>query len=200
VVDEVQELCNRVLGTGPAAREACEQALAEAEGCDRTELLAAAIDACRERSGRGEAAPDPPRQASTLSSAVAQELAEASAQLPERHREALVLRELMRLSYEQTGHVLGIERAAVGPLLARARLRLRQARRRSAEGDSRCSERERALRALACRQDSEPLSVAEDAWLLGHLRECTECARAHAAMVEASVCYRTVAGLPSATT
>ena len=45
--------------------------------------------------------------------------------LNERQREVLALRELLRLSYDQIAYVLAIEPAAVAPLLARARLRLR---------------------------------------------------------------------------
>ncbi len=80
--------------------------------------------------------------------------------------------------------------AAAAPLLARARLRLRSERRDTAEPGSDCAERDRSLRALACRQDSEPLSVEDDAWLREHLAGCVGCEMAHAAMLEASVCYR----------
>src|SRR5207253_1742842 len=139
---------------------------------DRIALLAAAARACRARADQQELAaaaePGPaaaPREGAgapepeLLTAAVARELAEASASLPERQREALALRELLRLSYEQIGTVMGIEPAAVAPLLARARLRLR-AERRGGEADvgPACYERDRALRLLASRQDSEPLS------------------------------------------
>jgi hypothetical protein len=81
-----------------------------------------------------------------------------------------------------------IEQVAVGPLLARARLRLRSERRGTEIAG--CEDRERALRVLASRQDSEPLSHEDDEWLLAHLADCKSCEMAHGAMLEASVCYR----------
>jgi hypothetical protein len=53
-----------------------------------------------------------------------------------------------------------------------------------------CEERDRALRLLAARQDSEPMSGEDDEWLLAHLAACPSCETAHAAMLEAAVCYR----------
>ena len=103
----------------------------------------------------------------------------------------LALRELLRLSYEQIGRVMVIDAAAVAPLLARSRLRLRAERRGSAgEATAGCPDSDRALRIMACRQDSEPLSHEDNEWLLAHLARCAECEMAHAAMLEASVCYR----------
>ena len=179
---------------GTDADEAAANA-ASAPTNDRIELLAAAARACRERGGMDNgAAPSEVGAAAGegLSEAVARELAAATARLPERQREALALRELLRLSYEQIGHVMEIDRAAVAPLLARSRLRLRAERRGSA-GDAdtgTCEEHDRSLRLLASRQDSEPISQDDDEWLLTHLGECAVCGMAHAAMLEASVCYR----------
>jgi len=200
-MDEVHEFCLRVLGGSALADEAAAQARATSDG-DRIALLTAAAEACRERAERrdGAASTDQSGPAAAehlgdgppgLSASVARELAEATARLPERQREALALRELLRLSYEQIARVLRIEPAAVAPLLARARLRLR-AERRGAGPDSSggCLERDRALRVLACRQDSEPLSAEDDTWLLAHMAVCPACETAHAAMLEASVCYR----------
>ena len=193
-MDEVLELCRRVLGDGDEAEQAAAAARAEHTN-DRIALLAAAARACRERTetenGRSALGP-PPDAPGTLADAVAQELASATARLPERQREALALRELLRLSYEQIARVMGLETAAVAPLLARARLRLRAERRGSvgASANATCAEHERSLRILACRQDSEPLSHDDDEWVLAHLAGCSECATAHAAMLEASVCYR----------
>ena len=56
---------------------------------------------------------------------MARELARATARLPQRQREALALRELLGLGYGDIGRLIGIDPAAVAPLLARARLRLR---------------------------------------------------------------------------
>jgi hypothetical protein len=193
-MDEVQQFCSRVLGEPAGAQGAAERARAE-DGEDRIELLAAAARACR---GHADPQHGPARAERTTSSApaglaasVAEELARATARLPERQREALALRELLRLSHTQIARVMGIEPAAVAPLLARARLALRAERRGTGvEQGAGCVERDRALRVLACRQDSEPLSADDDGWLLAHMAVCPACETAHAAMLEASVCYR----------
>jgi DNA-directed RNA polymerase specialized sigma24 family protein len=131
-MDEVQELCRRVLGPGASADEAAAQARTD-PARDRLALLAAAAAACRERSEQHDGDPriveQPGAGTPGLAEAVAHELALATARLPERQREALALRELLRLSHEQISNVMGIEPASVAPLLARARLRLRSERR-----------------------------------------------------------------------
>jgi hypothetical protein len=193
--DEVRALCRRVLGAGAAADGAAEAALAGGE-TERIALLASAARECRSRvdGARPAAATGGPAESAgvapaTLTEAVAAELAVANASLAERQREALALRELLRLSYEQIGAVMELEPAAVAALLARARLTLRSAL-RGTELDGGCEQRDRALRILARRQDSEPLGAEDDDWIREHLNGCPACERAHAAMLEASVCYR----------
>jgi hypothetical protein len=197
-MDEVLEFCRRVLGADGPAVEAAE-AVRAAGGAGRVELLAAAARICR-RFGQGGAPAgirSRPPVPDSLSAAVAAELAAATAKLPERHREALALRELLRLSHDQIAQVMEIDAAAVAPLLARARLRLRQERRGvSAQGG--CDDADRALRVLARRQDSEPLSAEDDHWLHGHLLACATCNATHAAMIESSVCYRAWDSVPPA--
>jgi hypothetical protein len=127
-----------------------------------------------------------------LAAAVAAEVEAVVAELPAEQREALSLRDRAGLSHGEIAARLGLEPSAVGPLLARARLSLRE-RRRGAVVAGDCTERERALRALARRQDGEPLEAAEDGWLLSHLGGCEPCSAAHAAMLEASVWYRAAA-------
>src|SRR5262249_8934844 len=156
--------------------------------------LSAAASICRRRTedtngeqgSDGEISPD---AAPGLAAAVARELTESTARLPERQREALALRELLRLSYDQMSQVMGIEPTAVPRLLARARLRLRTERRGVGAPDGGCEDRDRALRVLACRQDSEPISAEDGTWLLAHMAGCSACDTAHAAMLEASACY-----------
>lgn len=201
-----------MLGDGEAA-DATERAARAAAPDDRVRALAAAAVACRTHDGPASAA-GPAADASdaanaaaaedsahaadaataeppaTLAAAVAGELAAATARLPERQREALALRELLALPYAEIASVVGIEPVAVAPLLARARLRLRGELRESGPQPPPCDERERALRAIALRQDGEPLADADEDWLLEHLGHCVGCARAHAAMLEASACYR----------
>jgi hypothetical protein len=123
-----------------------------------------------------------------LAAAVERELKTAIMRLPERQRLALTLRELRRLSHDQIARAIGIDAAAVAALLARARLRLRHELRGSGPGES-CPDRDRALRAMARRQDGERLEPEEDGWLLDHLVDCEECDQAHAAMLEATACF-----------
>jgi hypothetical protein len=188
-MDEVQQFCLRVLGDPELANEATTVARSDGGG-ERIATLAAAARACRERAEQADTAREP-EGGEGLAAAVASELTQASAKLPERQREALALRELLGLSHRQIADVVGVEAAAVAPLLARARLRLRAERRGTpAEPNAQCEHSERSLRVLSCRQDSEPVSSEDDAWLLEHMASCRECEMAHAAMLEASVCYR----------
>jgi hypothetical protein len=96
------------------------------------------------------------------------------------------------MSYAQIATAIGVAPAEVAPLLASARLSLRERRRGGSIGDD-CPDRHRALRVLARRQDGEPLSDDDDDWLLAHMGECPQCSAAHAAMLEASLCYRSAA-------
>lgn len=199
-MDEVKEFCLRVLGAREPAADAAQRARAAAEGEDRIGLLRAAARECRARAGQptGEAAGETEDLASDLASgagglaaAVARELADSTARLPERQREALASRDLLALSYEQISQVMEIDEAAVASLLARARLRLRAERRGAGIAEATgCQERDRTLRVLACRQDSEPISAQDNDWVLAHMAGCASCETAHAAMLEASVCYR----------
>src|SRR5581483_8159353 len=124
-MEDVVEFCERLIGAGACASEAAREALA-GTGEDRLAALAAASRACRTRTPAAAVQLQP---AAGLAGAVAAELAAATATLPERQREALALRELAGLSYPQIGTVMGIGASAVAPLLARARLGLREARR-----------------------------------------------------------------------
>jgi RNA polymerase sigma factor (sigma-70 family) len=188
-MDALHAFCTRLLGDSDAARET-ERSARERGGDDPVAALAAAATACRQIEEHGAedavAGPDP----ETLAGAVARELAAATARLPERQREALALRELLGLDHDRIARVLGVDRSAVAPLLARARLRLRTELRGEGAPPPPCDERERALRTITLRQDGEPVSDADDDWLIEHLGHCVGCARGHAAMLEASVCYR----------
>lgn len=108
----------------------------------------------------------------------------------------LELRERRRCSYAQIASDLALRDDQLPLLLAHARLALR-ARLRGTAVDDRggCAEFERSLAILARRQDSEPLADPQDEdWIRAHLANCPVCERAHAIMLEASVCYR--AGTP----
>lgn len=189
-MDELHVFCARMLGDpDDAARVAQEAGLAP--GANRLTQLAQAVRACRAHDGPGPLADGAPSITnSDLATAVAGEVAVASAALPQRQREALALRELLGLSHGEIGQVMGIEPVAVAPLLARARLRLRAELRHTPIVASECPERDRTLRTVTLRQDGEPVAPADDSWLVEHLGHCRDCARAHAAMLEGSACYR----------
>lgn len=195
MMEEVDRFCTRVLGEGPAAGIAASAARAAGAG-DRVALLRAAVAACPEAPLEPEHPRGTPAGApgTDLVAAVAGELAAATARLPLRQRQALALRELLGLGHADIAAVLGIAAADVGPVLAHARLGLRAKLRGDSAGGGPgaggCIETERALRTIAARQDSEPVAAADDEWLIEHLGHCRECAAAHAAMLEASACYR----------
>ena len=196
---ELDVFCARILGSGDAAAHAAHRARGGSE--DRIEQLAMAVATCR---AHGEPAEDGTLEGAAedgtlgpsagaapgLAETVARELAAATARLPQDQREALASRELLGLSHEQVARVVGIDTSAVAPLLAHARLALRTEVRGAVQRAPDCPEHDRALRMMAQRQDSEPLSDAGDTWLLEHLGECAACNESHAAMLEASVCYR----------
>jgi hypothetical protein len=190
-MDELHEFCVRVLGAEHAASVADEARRASAG--DQIEQLAAAATICHTRSEPERTVEEHDSTAAEdlpLAEAVARELASATAAMPQRQREALALGELLQLSHRDISRVMRIEATAVAPLLARARLRLRRELRGGPDAASDCAERERSQRALAMRQDGELSDEPENAWLLEHLGTCEPCTRAHAAMLEASVCYR----------
>jgi hypothetical protein len=190
-MDEVYEYCVRMLGAGAVAIHASHEAFVTG-GSDRMDRLAGAVQACRSRAGEaGAAQPERGDGSGTLADSVAREVADAAAQLPADQREALALRDLVGLSHQQIALVLQISPYAAGMLVARARLALR-ARRRGVdeEPDESCVDRERALTLMVRRQDHEPVAKEDDDWLLEHLGSCESCARVHAAMLEASICYR----------
>jgi RNA polymerase sigma factor (sigma-70 family) len=188
-MDELHGFCVRLLGDGEAA-QAAERAGRDAADGDRLRGLAAAAAACRSREDARVPTAEDGAETATLAEAVAGELARATAHLPERQREALALRELLGLSHAEVGKVAGLHPTAVAPLLARSRLKLRAALRGEGPGMPPCDERERALRTIALRQDGEPVSDADEDWLIEHLGHCVGCGRAHSAMLEASACYR----------
>jgi hypothetical protein len=189
-MDELTGLCTRLLGDRARAAQAAGRAR-EAEG--RIGQLARALAECRALRDAGEARVQTPagsRSEVGLAGAVARELAAATSRLPQRQQEALALRELLGLSHELVGEVLGIDPAAATALLARSRTRLRAELRGVKSDPGSCPERDRMVRAATLRQDGQPVSVADEDWLIDHLGHCDGCGRLHATMLEASVCYR----------
>ncbi|MGA2014248.1 MAG: sigma factor-like helix-turn-helix DNA-binding protein [Solirubrobacteraceae bacterium] len=193
-MDELHTFCVRLLGDGADAR-AVEQAARASGAGDRVAELAVAASACRERRAADPVPATPalapgPDRGLALAQAVAGELTVATAGLDGREREALALRELLDLPYADVARVIGVAPADVAPLVAGARLRLRCALRGDVDRPGECPEYERTLRTCALRHDGQPVAAADDDWLMEHLGHCAECGRAHAAMLEASACYR----------
>jgi hypothetical protein len=191
-MDEVYEYCVRMLGAGALAIHASHEAFVTG-GSDRIDRMTGAVQACRSRAeeaaASGGAGIGP--GSGTLADSVAREVADANAHLPADQREALALRDLVGLSHQQIATVLQISPYATGMLVARARLALRAQRRATdEEPDDSCDDRERALTLMVRRQDREPIVEEDEDWLLSHLGSCQPCRRVHAAMLEASVCYR----------
>jgi hypothetical protein len=197
-MDDLRRFCVRMLGDGPEARAAEERARATGDG-DPVAALGEAVAAWRELGGPAPGAPageDPGpgepagKDRGGLAAAVARELRAATDRLPAPEREALALRDLLGLSYDEVARVAGLDPDAVAPLLARGRTHLRAQLRGASAPVPDCPEHERGLRTIALRQDGQPVAPADDDWLIEHLGHCRACGQAHAAMLEASACYR----------
>ncbi len=139
----------------------------------------------------GDPDEDPDRK--VLLSAQREEIREANARLPERQREALALRELEDLSYDEIAALMEMNRNSVAQLISRARLNLRDELRGTALASIAVASPvcERALPLIAAREDGQlDEDGADAAWLTDHLASCRTCAVATEAMQEAGVSYR----------
>lgn len=139
----------------------------------------------------GDPDEDPDRR--VLLAAQQEEIAAANARLPERQREALALRELEEMSYDEIAAVMGMNRNSVAQLISRARISLRDELRGTALASVAVSspECERALPLIAARDDGQlAADTADAAWLASHMSRCHTCQVASEAMQEAGVSYR----------
>ena len=130
-----------------------------------------------------------------------EEIRAANERLPERQREALALRELEELSYDEIAEIMGMNRNSVAQLISRARLKLRDELRGGALASIAVSspECERALPLIAMRDDGQLDAAGDDAaWLDGHLSGCHTCRLGVEAMQEAGTSYRAWAPLAAA--
>jgi RNA polymerase sigma factor (sigma-70 family) len=171
-----------------AARHACYDII---QARKRVELSGEEIEASGPEPGAIE---EDPERAAML--AATRELTEqAQARLPERQREALALRELEGLSYEEIGEVLEIKPNAVAQLISRARIKLAELVRGDALESvaSASPDCDRALPLLARGQDSQALASEDGSWLFVHLRDCAVCRVRESAMQEAGISYRSLA-------
>jgi RNA polymerase sigma factor (sigma-70 family) len=139
----------------------------------------------------GDPEEDPDRR--LLLASQQEEIREANNRLPERQREALALRELEDLSYDEIAELMEMNRNSVAQLISRARINLRVELRGGALASviAASPECERALPLIAMRDDGQLDDASADAaWLEGHLQGCERCLVATEAMQEAGVSYR----------
>lgn len=128
-------------------------------------------------------------------------IAGAGMRLPERQREALALRELGQLSYEEIAAIMETSGNSVAQLISRARINLSDELRGTvlASIAAPSPECERALPLIAMRQDGQLTAGSrEDAWLDLHLGECDRCRLGVEAMREADASYRSWAPIAAA--
>ena len=192
VLERLPHLTGRELQFGPyllrAARHASYDAIARrrraapAAEIPDSAVPVASADSDLERPERG-----------ALLEAHQEQIRAANRALPPRQREALALRELEELSYDEIAEIMGMNRNSVAQLLSRARIALRDGLRRTALGSiaSASPDCERALPLLALRQDGAlDHDDASADWLARHLSTCAVCPARVAAMDEAGVAYR----------
>ena len=217
-------LCLRILGSEDEAADATQDAfvnvlrrLPKLEGRELafgSYLFTSARHACYdliERRKRAEPTDEPPEpkngepgdpeddpERRLLLEASQEEIRRANAELPERQREVLALRELEELSYDEIAEIMDMNRNSVAQLISRARINLRDALRGTALATVALSTEdcERAVVLLAARQDLEPGGDAE--WLDLHLLDCDTCRLSREAMEEAGLSYRSWAPVAAA--
>ena len=127
-----------------------------------------------------------------LRAAHQEDIRAANALLPVRQREALALRELGELSYDEVAEVMGMNRNSVAQLISRARLNLRDGLRRGAlvSIPAATPDCESALPLLALAQDDLLEDATHADWLARHLAGCATCRVRVEAMEEAGAAYR----------
>jgi predicted DNA-binding protein (UPF0251 family) len=121
-----------------------------------------------------------------------EEVRKASMRLPENQREALALRELDQLSYDEIATIMDNNRGTVAQLISRARINLRDELGGTVLASvAPTAECERALSLIAMREDGElDATSADAAWLDTHLADCDRCRLAVEAMRDAGASYR----------
>jgi RNA polymerase sigma-70 factor (ECF subfamily) len=122
-----------------------------------------------------------------------EEVRDANARLPEHQREALALRELEGLSYDEIGAIMETNRNSVAQLISRGRINLRDELRGTALATvvAPSPECERALPLIAAREDGQlEAGSDDDAWLDAHLAGCERCVLGVEAIREAGASYR----------
>jgi RNA polymerase sigma-70 factor (ECF subfamily) len=147
----------------------------------------------------GDPGDDPDRK--LLLESQQEEIRAANGRLPDRQREALALRELEELSYDEIAAIMDMNRNSVAQLISRARISLRDELRGGALASIAASSAdcERALPLIAMRDDGQLDDDGADAgWLDGHLAGCDTCRLGVEAMQEAGTSYRAWAPIAAA--
>lgn len=194
----VYNLADRIVGSEADAVDAVQEAFpiamrrlsqpADHDSAFGPELLAATHDVCHDLVDRGQPAPSAeigPRSSQ-------EEIREASLRLPARQREALALRGLARLSYEEIAAIMDMSGDSVAQLISRARINLYDELRGTvlASVAPPTPECERALPLIAARDDGQLEASSEDAaWLDAHVADCDRCELAVEQMQEAAASY-----------
>lgn len=194
----------RLTGSEPDAAETTQEAflgvmrrLPKAQGGEldfRLSLFSAARTACyglMEKRPRAR-----PRDAKPETAQA--EVRDACMRLPEHQREALALRELEELSYEEIATIMETNRNAVAQLISRARINLSDELLGTplAAVATPSPECERALPLIVARADGQlEAGSDDDAWLNAHLAGCERCRLGVKAMEEAGASYRAWAPL-----
>jgi RNA polymerase sigma-70 factor (ECF subfamily) len=179
-----------------ATRNACYDLLASRQRTQPSESISESATPLGSGAGGlgldpGDPEEDPDRK--VLLAAQQEEIREASMRLPDRQREALALRELEELSYDEIAATMEMNRNSVAQLISRARINLRDELRGTALASVAASspQCERALPLIAMRDDGQLESGGGDAaWLDAHLAGCDSCRVGVEAMAEAAVSYR----------
>lgn len=197
----VYNLAYRVTGSEPDAADATQEAFLRAmrrppkpedrEAAFGSRLLTATRTACYDLMKKRR--PTRPSDPVAETAGEQEEVRDANMHLPEHQREALALRGLEELSYDEIAAITETSHDSVAQLIARGRINLRDelcgtALATVAAPSPEC---ERALPLVAAREDGqlEPGS-ADDVWLDAHLADCERCGLGVEAMREADASYR----------
>ncbi len=191
-------LAYRITGSEADAEDATQAAflrtmrrLPELEGGEAAvgpHLFTATLNAChdlleqRQPAQSGEAMPAPN-----------DDVGDANMRLPERQREALAMRELGELSYEEIAAGMEMTPESVAKLISRARLNLSGDLHGTAlaVATAPSPECERALPLIAAREDGQLAAGSDDEiWLDTHLAGCERCELSVEAMRKAATSYR----------
>ncbi len=190
VLERLPSLSDRELNFGSYLLTAARHASYDAIERRKRATPAAEIPDSAVPVAAGEAVDGP--EPSALRAVHQEQIRVANEGLPPRQREALALRELEDLSYDQVADIMGMNRNSVAQLISRARINLRDGLRHGAlvSIPAASADCETALPLLALAQDGELDDATSADWLARHLVGCATCRVRVEAMQEAGAAYR----------